>query len=224
MLLELDDRRLVDDHEVDVLRACCLSVATSLFSGCLAVELIDGCVESALWNLNYTRELVEHCPALICLHVSHETEKCRSDEEITLRSRNLVVIHAISCCGDGCDYIGTSGKSCSGSCADAGKSSVSCEAESVELRYYLCADELASESSEGHACGLDVVHAVDCEHSASVEVALHCLHLESHIALNVAGALGVVSEAVHAHLGDEELVCVCALLHEIVRAVEDCCE
>ena len=224
MLLELDDSRLVDDHEVDILSAGCLSISASLFAGSSSVVLIDSCVESALRYLDNASELVKYCLALSCIEISYEAEKSRSDEEVSLRLRNLVVIHTVGCCSDSCDYSGASRESCCCGCADAGKSSIRSKTESIELRHYLSADELTSETSESYASGLDVVHVVNLEHTTSVEVARYCLHSESYVAVNVSGALRVVSKAVHAHLRDDELVSVCALLYELIRAVKYSCK
>lgn len=224
VLLELDNCRLMNDHEVDVLSSGCLSISASFLLGSCAVKLIDSSVETSLRYFDNASELVKYCLALSCIEISYEAEKSRSDEEVSLRLRNLVVIHTVSCCSDSCDYSGASCEVSCCSCADSRSACIASKTESINLRNYLSTDELASETSESYACGLDVVHAVDGEHTTTVEVTSDCLVCESNVAVNVSGALRIISETVHTHLRDDELVCVCALLYELRSSIEYSCK
>lgn len=66
-----------------------------------------------------------------------------------------------------------------------------------------------------------VVEGVDGEHAAAVEVAQDGFVGEGDVAVHVAAGAGVVGQAVHGHLGDDEFARVGPGAGELGRAVED---
>ena len=220
MLGELDDGGLVDNHKIDILSAHGLSVTASGLAVLAAFQRNRG-VEAGLGHLDDGGEVLEHLAGLIGVHILHQTQQRRRDEQVTLSQRNLVLVQLVVARADGGNNSQTvSQLGASGNLRDALLTSVAGEAESVLLGGDLRTDELAGQVCHRHLRRLDVVHSVNVEHTTTVVVTLDGLVLEGDVALNVAGVAGIVTQTLHVQHGDDELASIGALADQLGVAVQ----
>ena len=219
MLGELDGGVAVDDEEVDLLGVIGLFVAALAFA-LAAGELGDLGVEAGLGHLHDAVEAREDLAAAGGVHVLDEAQHRGGDKEVAALHGDLGLVHGACGGAQGGNDAGAVGKRGGGG-ADAGGRGVAGEAEGVQLGHHAGADELAGEAAEGDARGLGVVQRVDGEHAAAVEVANDRLVGQRDVAVHVAAGAAVVGQAVHGHLGDDELPGVGARARQLGRAVQE---
>ena len=206
------------DDEVQVGCAVRLLVTAGFLAGA-AGELVDGRIEPPLRHLDDFCEAGQDLAALGGVQVRDHAVQRRRDVQVPVAFRDLILTHG----GGGGAQRGNDSRAVGQGLfllADAGLGAVGRKPESVDLRADLRADELRRQAAEGDARSLQIVHGIDPEHAAAVKVALDRLIFQGHIALHIAAVTAVVGQALHIHHGDDQLVGVGALLHQLRRAVQ----
>lgn len=205
----LDSGRM-NDHEVDLI-AC--AGGRNEAEVCGAVIKGDGGAESALRNTDNFHAVVGLDHAAYCTLVVEITGDLvlksvvggLADEQDSAFSRYFSISHDLLGC---CDQIGNIG--CANSnvsvyfCACVG--CINSKTISIDLRNDLSSHELTNESSESHAEGLFVIHAVNDEVYATVFCQLKGLPSGSQVSMGIACGTVIVSEARNGCL--EQLYCV----------------
>nr|DAU03492.1 MAG TPA: hypothetical protein [Caudoviricetes sp.] len=222
VLLKLNHGGLVDDHKVDVAAGGrVLDVAASLLAGGSAVILGNGSVEAALGYQGDVRKAGQNLPALGGVHILHHAIQGGGNEQVAIFVRHLVLVHhvgALAQCGNHGGTVSQGGGG--GHLGNAGSGCISREPEGVQLGNNFGADELASQAAKGDTGSLQVVHVVYGEHPATVEVALHGLVGQGDVTRHISAVPAICAQALHAQLGDDQLVGVCALAGQIGSTVQ----
>nr|DAH31140.1 MAG TPA: hypothetical protein [Caudoviricetes sp.] len=227
MLGELDQSRLVDCDEVQVLAAGGLHKAAIplVVGGGTGGDELAGLqrqlgIEPALGNIHNSSETGKHLAALGGIHILYQAVKGRGDEQIALLSRNLVLIHLCDGGTQGCHHVFTGGQ-VTGNLCNASLCGIAGKPERIQLRGNLVLDKLVRQHPERQTGAFDVVHGVHVEHTATVIVTGDGLVSQGYVALHVAAAAVVVAQALEVHDGDDELAPVGPLTDQGRVAVQN---
>ena len=231
VLLILDQGGLVDHHEVDILAVARLGIAAgSLVGGRSALTLAGGDdlagllrdlgIKTALRHLGDLCEALKRLFALGGVEILNKSQQSGRDVKISLLLRHLVLVHLIDGGSDSLDYACAGGESRAGNGGYTGRLSVCSEAEGVKLRHDLGADKFTRQPAERKTRSLGIVEGIDREHPAAVKIAPYGFVRQGNVAVDITAVTAVIGEALHRELGDNKLVCVCALPREIRRAVK----
>ena len=211
----------MNHHEVDVLAAAgLLHIAACGLAGAGAVILGDGGVHAGLGHAHHRIEALQHAGGLGQIQVLHQAKQAGRDEQVALIGGHLALIHGIGGHAQGGEHVRAIAEIRRSRGGDAVGTGVGGQAEGVQLRHHAGADELGGQAREGQARGLLVVHGVHAEQASAVKVAEHGFVGQRHLAVHIAALAVIAGQAIHADLGDHQLVGVHALTGELRRTVQ----
>ena len=210
----------MEHHEVDILCAVRLFEAACFLSGGLTVQHIDGRVEPGLRHQRLCGKARQDLTALRGVQVCDHAVQRRRDEQVAVFRGHLIFVHL----RDG--HTQRRQHRCAvrqigcGGLGNAALARVGCEAESVQFRHHLRADELAGQTAEGQLRGLLIVQRVHIELAAAVVVAFYGLIGHGHVALDVPVVAAVVAQPLHAQHRHDQFIGVRALPRQLRSAVQ----
>ena len=231
VLLELDHRRLMDHHKVQILAAGGLHKAALPLIVCgqrvagtggdeLAGLQRQLGIEPALGNVNYPRETTKHLAALSSVHILHQTVEGGGNKEVPIVRRNLVLVHLRDGGAQSSHHVRAGGQS-AGNLCNTSLCGIAGKPERIQLRGHLIADELPGQIAEGLPRRLQIVHGVHVEHPGAVVVAGNGLVSQGYVSLHIAAAPVVIAKSLKVHDGDNQLPPVGPLTDQIGVAVQN---
>ena len=210
----------MEHHEVDVLRTRGLLVTARLFAGGFSIQHVDGRIEPGLRHQRLCGKARQDLTALRGVQVCDHAVQRRRDEQAAVFRGHLIFVHLRDGCTQRRQHRSAVRQIGCGGLGNAALARVGCEAESVQLRHHLRADELAGQAGKGHFRGLLFVQCVHIELAAAVVVALYGLVGHGDVALDVPVVAAVVAQPLHAQHGHDQLIGVRALPCQLRSAVQ----